>query len=240
MGMGDDMKAAASIPRRSGRGDGRPLWLLDLDNTLHDASERILPQIDRSMTRYIEQHLGVAREHADRLRRHYWQRYGATLLGLMRHHGVDPAHFLARTHDPEELDGTLVAHGALASVLQRLPGRRVVFTNGPAAYARWILGRLGVLGQIDALYAIEHVRFVPKPAPASFRAVLAAEGRWHGPRIMVEDSLANLRGARRLGLTTVWLSRDGLRVPAHVDWRITSIAGLPRIAQRIRAATGRA
>lgn len=222
-----------SIPRQGGRRDGRPLWLLDLDNTLHDASERILPHIDRSMTRYIERHLGVGREQAEGLRRHYWQRYGATLTGLMRHHAVDPAHFLARTHDLEELDGDLVAHGALGSVLRRLPGRRVVFTNGPAAYARWVLDRLGVLARIDALYAIEHVRFVPKPAAAAFRAVLAAEGRWHGPRIMVEDTLANLRGARQVGLRTVWLSRDGLRVPDYVDWRITTIADLPRIAQRI-------
>jgi putative hydrolase of the HAD superfamily len=210
------------------------LWIFDLDNTLHDARDRILPHIDRSMTRYIEEHLGVAREHAEGLRRGYWKRYGATLLGLIRHHAVDPAHFLARTHDLTELEGEVVAHGALAQVLRRLPGRKVVFTNGPAAYARWVLDRLGVLVHLDALYAIEHVALRPKPAAFAFRAVLAAERSWCGPRIMVEDTLANLHTARRLGLRTVWISTTA-HAPSWVDCRITSIADLMRVWPRLVA-----
>ncbi len=218
-----------STPARRGRRTATgPLWIFDLDNTLHDARDRILPHIDRSMTRYIEEHLGVAREHAEGLRRGYWKRYGATLLGLVRHHAVDPGHFLARTHDLAELEGAVVAHGALAQVLRRLPGRKVVFTNGPAAYARWVLDRLGVLVHLDALYAIEHVALKPKPAASAFRAVLAAERSWCGPRIMVEDTLANLHTARRLGLRTVWISTTA-HTPSWVDCRITAITDLMRV-----------
>ena len=72
----------------------QPVWLFDLDNTLHNASPHIFPHINRSMTHYLEQHLGLAPDDANALRTHYWHRYGATMLGLMRHHGTDPDHFL--------------------------------------------------------------------------------------------------------------------------------------------------
>ena len=45
----------------------------------------------------------------DHLREHYWQRYGATLLGLVRHHGTDPEHFLHHTHQIPDLEARLIA-----------------------------------------------------------------------------------------------------------------------------------
>ena len=75
------------------------MWLFDLDDTLHDASFAIFDAIDRRMTDYVERALGVERAEANRLRLLYWRRYGATLLGLVRHHGVDAGHFLRETHD---------------------------------------------------------------------------------------------------------------------------------------------
>mgnify|MGYP007123201807 CR=1 FL=1 len=74
------------------------VWLFDLDNTLHDASRAVFGRLNGSMTDYIEQHLGLPRHEADQMRVHYWRRYGATLLGLERHHGIRAAHFLAQTH----------------------------------------------------------------------------------------------------------------------------------------------
>jgi putative hydrolase of the HAD superfamily len=70
--------------------DRKLVWFFDLDNTLHDASHAIFGAIDSRMTSYVERHLAVDRAEADRIRRHYWLRYGATLLGLVRHHGIDP------------------------------------------------------------------------------------------------------------------------------------------------------
>jgi len=69
------------------------VWLFDLDNTLHDASLAVFDRLDASMTAYIAQHLGVSHEQADGLRMAYWRRYGATLLGLERHHGIRATHF---------------------------------------------------------------------------------------------------------------------------------------------------
>ncbi|MFM2446478.1 MAG: hypothetical protein RI936_925, partial [Pseudomonadota bacterium] len=65
------------------------VWFFDLDDTLHDASHAIFRAIDARMTDYVQHHLAVDRPEANRIRRHYWLRYGATLLGLVRHHGVD-------------------------------------------------------------------------------------------------------------------------------------------------------
>ena len=58
------------------------IWLFDLDNTLHDASRAVFWRLNGSMTDYIAQHLDMPRDEADRLRIHYWRRYGATLLGI--------------------------------------------------------------------------------------------------------------------------------------------------------------
>ena len=79
-------------------------WLFDLDNTLHHATPHIFPHINRSMREYIERHLGFNEEEATRIRQEYWVHYGATLLGLVRHHGTDPDHrprHGAYGHDPE-------------------------------------------------------------------------------------------------------------------------------------------
>ncbi|MFZ9176356.1 MAG: haloacid dehalogenase, partial [Burkholderiaceae bacterium] len=74
------------------------LWLIDLDNTLHDASHRIMAEINQRMTHYVAEQLGVDLAAASAVREQYWRRYGATLLGLVRHHGVGPQDFLAKTH----------------------------------------------------------------------------------------------------------------------------------------------
>ena len=109
----------------------RVTWIFDLDHTLHDADPHIFPHLNRSMTAYLEAHLGLTHMDASRLRQQYWRRYGATLLGLMRHHGVDPTHFLWETHQFPELARMVLRHPLLRSVLTRLPGRKLVFSNSP-------------------------------------------------------------------------------------------------------------
>jgi putative hydrolase of the HAD superfamily len=141
----------------------RPVWLFDLDNTLHDANPHIFPHLNRAMTAWLMAELGLDHAQADTLRVHYWHRYGATLLGLMRHHGTRPAHFLLGTHDIAALRPGIVADRALLHVLRRLPGRKIVFTNGPLHYAEAVLGALGMRALFDGIHAIEHSRYAPKP-----------------------------------------------------------------------------
>ena len=100
-------------------------WLFDLDNTLHDARPHVFPHINRSMTEYIMRELQVQEAGAHQIRQDYWQRYGATLIGLMRHHAVDPHHFLWHTHNMPDLERMVVAEAGLKHCLRRLPGRFV-------------------------------------------------------------------------------------------------------------------
>ena len=109
-----------------------PVWLFDLDNTLHDANPYIFPHINRLMREYIERHLQLDSASASQLRQQYWQRYGATLLGLVRHHRVDPAHFLWETHQFPDLRAMLVADRTLPVRLRQLRGRKLVFSNAPS------------------------------------------------------------------------------------------------------------
>ncbi len=206
----------------------RPTWVFDLDNTLHDARPQILPHIDRSMTRYVAEHLQIDDGSANLLRVKFFREYGATLTGLMRNHGTNPHHFLWHTHQFPDLDRMLISEGTLRATLRRLPGRLIVFSNAPMFYVVAVIESLGIAHLFDAVYSIESTRFRPKPSDAGFRAVLAAERVDPRACIMVEDSLNNLRTAKRIGMRTVWIARDH-RSPAYVDVRIGTLARLPRM-----------
>ena len=207
-------------------------WLFDLDNTLHNASPHIFPHINRSMREYIERHLGVDAQEATRLRQTYWDRYGATLTGLVRHHGVDPRHFLHETHQFEDLHRMVVFERGLKAMLQRLPGRKIIFSNAPRHYTEAILRLAGIRQEFDAVYSIEQLRYRPKPAVSGFLRILRRERLEAKRCVMVEDSLANLVTARRLGIRTVWVSA-GLRRSTHVDVRLRRVTRLPAFLGRL-------
>jgi len=203
-------------------------WIFDLDNTLHDARPHIFPHIDRSMTAYLAEHLGLGAEAANELRQFYWRRYGATLVGLIRHHGIDPHHFLRETHDFPEIRSLVVGRRELRSALRRLPGCKIVFSNAPAQYSRAILAALGVDDLFDDVFSIERTRFRPKPDVHGFRRLLRTHRLQASRCIMVEDSLENLRTAKRLGMKTVWVDQSS-RAPAWVDANVRHIVRLPRL-----------
>lgn len=205
----------------------RKTWVFDLDNTLHDAIPHIFPHINRSMTAYLEKHLGLEREEADRLRRFYWEKYGATLCGMMRHHETIPDHFLNHTHDFPELSRMVVHEPMLKRSLCAIRGRKVVFSNAPRNYAIAVLEILGVAKLFDDVFSIEHSRYRPKPDPYGFFRVFRKAGLRPSGLVMVEDDLENLRMARKLGMGTVWVTSSRQR-PAHVDMKVSSIRELAR------------
>jgi len=68
----------------------KPIWLFDLDNTLHNASHAIFPAINANMNAFMAKALGDGETPADAdvvnaARLLYWKRYGATLLGMIRY-----------------------------------------------------------------------------------------------------------------------------------------------------------
>lgn len=205
----------------------RMTWLFDLDNTLHNASAHIFPHINRSMTAYLMQHLQLSENEANALRMHYWQRYGATLLGLTRHHGTQPDHFLAETHRFPDLDRMIVFDRALRGMLHRLPGRKIVFSNGPRRYVREVVRLMRINRYFDDVFGIEDMRYHPKPSRLAFQYLLHDHRLNPSRCILVEDSAENLKAAKRLGMKTVLIGKKSGQ-PAYVDLRLDSVLELRR------------
>lgn len=208
------------------------VWLFDLDNTLHNATPHIFPHINRSMTAYLQEHLQLDEEAANALRVDYWQRYGATLTGLMKHHGTDPDHFLWHTHQFPELGKMVVREPRLRHALKNLAGSKIVFSNAPIHYAQAVLELLRVDDLFDDVFSIEHARYMPKPQTAGFRRLLRKHHISAAQCVMVEDSAENLKTAKRLGMRTVWVS-DAPRTPSFVDVKIRDVLELPRVVNKI-------
>jgi len=186
-----------------------PIWLFDLDNTLHDASSAVFGRLNGSMTDYIAQHLGMPRDEANRLRLHYWRRYGATLLGLEKHHGIRAAHFLAQTHQLPGLESHLRMPASDRAALKRLPGRKFILTNAPADYAKRVVTALDLASCFEGIISIEGMRVFgdlrPKPDARMLRVVLARHRLPAHRCVLIEDTLANLKTARAAHLRTVWM-----------------------------------
>jgi len=206
-----------------------PLWIFDLDDTLHDASRHIFPHINRSMTAYLQEHLQLEEAAANVLRQHYWRRYGATLSGLMRHHGTDPAHFLWHTHQFPELEHMVLREPRLRHVLRALPGKKVVFSNAPQHYAKAVLKLLRLTDFFDELVAVEQTGYRPKPDYFGFRHVMRRHKVRAAQCVMVEDSLNNLQAAKRLGMRTVWVTAETKNAPC-VDVKIRDVMQLGRLS----------
>lgn len=238
------MNQTRARQRRPHRAARTPVWLFDLDNTLHGASHAIFPAINAAMTQYIVDTLGVSHEVADHLRTSYTLRYGAALLGLTRHHPVDPHDFLKVVHTFPDLRAMLVAERGLARTIAALPGRKIVLTNAPEAYARAVLAELGIERLFERVVAIEHMRtrhtsggWRAKPDRAMLRATLRRAGASLADTILIEDTRGHLKRYRRLGIQTVWITghlperaltmragRSGR--PHYVDHRIRSLKSL--------------
>lgn len=238
--------------RRPPRSAPGPVWLFDLDNTLHHASHAIFPAINEAMTRYIIDALGVGQPEADRLRVGYSRRYGATLLGLARHHSIDAHDFLRVVHTFPELHAMVRAERGVARLIAALPGRKIVLTNAPEGYARAVLAELGLERQFERVIAIEHMRlrgqWRAKPDLGMLRRVLR-DARVRLPQaVLVEDTREHLKRYRRLGIGTVWIVGHlisgradpggtrrripGTGKPHYVDRRIRSLKSLRRATSR--------
>jgi len=209
-----------------------PLWIFDLDNTLHNATPHIFPHINRSMTEYVRHYLQLDESAANDLRVNYWQRYGATMTGMMRHHGTDPGHFLWHTHQFPELDRMVLRDPRLRHVLKHLPGRKVVFSNAPLRYACAVLRLLRVDDLFDHVMAVEQTRFRPKPDSFGFLRLLRRQRIRAAQCVMVEDSLENLQAAKRLGMRTVWVN-SGKRNSPSVDVKVADVMRLPVVLHRL-------
>ncbi|UIF86445.1 pyrimidine 5'-nucleotidase [Cupriavidus sp. UYPR2.512] len=196
--------------RPAGNTSGDTVWLFDLDNTLHDASHAIFPAINRLMTAYVARVLGCDEATASRVRVDYWQRYGATLLGMIRHHGVDPADFLRAAHEFPALADMVRVRRGLAAHLRRLPGRKILVTNAPQDYARAVLEIAGIRHCFERVVAIEqmwvHGHLRPKPDRRMLRRLLVQARIAPHRAVLVEDTVSHLKRYAGTGIRTAWVT----------------------------------
>jgi putative hydrolase of the HAD superfamily len=188
--------------------------IFDLDNTLYPAEKQLFNLIDVRINRYMTEIVGIPAPEVDALRRDYWRLYGVTLQGLIRHHAVDPEDYLLYVHDidvPSRLSPDL----ALREVLESLPQRKAVFTNGSICHADRVLSALGIDDMFERVYDIRIAAYQPKPYPEPYHAVLNELGTTAQRCIMIEDSRDNLHTAKKLGMGTI-LVGDG-HTPDFVD-----------------------
>ena len=201
-------------------------WIFDLDNTLYPASVNLFPQIDARISRYIADRLGLPLDKAHFLQKRYFHEKGTTLAGLMAEHGVDPHDYLGFVHDVE-MD--VLEHDApLVAAIARLPGRKLIFTNGDAPYARKVLGRLGLGEAFEAIHDIHATNYVPKPQPQIYRGLCEAYDLAPQESLFVEDMARNLAPAKAIGMTTVWVNNGSEQGPGpaqdYIDYTVTDLA----------------
>ncbi|HPR56288.1 MAG TPA: pyrimidine 5'-nucleotidase [Deltaproteobacteria bacterium] len=199
--------------------------LLDVDDTLYPKGSGPFTQVNSRIDRYVMSTCRIDRHRAGLLRKTYIREYGSTLQGLMRHYGIDPAHYLKDVHDVP-VEAMLGRDERLRSTLADLGRELVAFTNGSFEYACRILKALGIDGLITDLFTIEYMDFVPKPLPWAYHKVMQQYGKRPGEYLVVDDSVANVRTAQELGMAAVIV---GAEDPEGLALSIPSIYDIPRI-----------
>jgi putative hydrolase of the HAD superfamily len=196
--------------------DGVQTWVFDLDNTLYPGESDLFAQIDAKMTAYVSQLLSVEPAEARQIQKQYYGTYGTTLAGLMALHQVDPHDFLHHAHD---IDVSLLAPDPeLGRLIDMLPGKRLVFTNGSRAHADRVVRRLGLDGLFADHFDIVDTGFTPKPSRTAFDRLIARHGFAPDRAAMFEDLARNLEPAHALGFKTVLIrsGKDWSHEPASV------------------------
>jgi pyrimidine 5'-nucleotidase len=194
--------------------DTEPIWLFDLDNTLHRADAGIFYLINRRMTEWLAAEMRLNETEADRLRRQWWHEHGATLSGLRLHRPqADIAAFLRFSHPMDGILPKLCGETGAAHALGRLKGRKAVLSNAPSFYVRELVSALGLNGFFAALLGTDDCGYACKPDPAAYLAACAALNAVPENCIMVDDSAANLAAAKKLGMRTVWYGEHARSLP---------------------------
>lgn len=184
-------------------------WVFDLDNTLYPASSNLFAQVDVRMRDFIANFLDIPPDEARKMQKTYFKECGTTLRGLMTHHNIDPAPYLDYVHDIDV--SPVLASPLLQGALEKLTGKKYIFTNASSAHATRVLDRLGVTHCFDGIFDIKDAGYQPKPDPKIYDDFVNKFQIDATKAVMVEDLARNLEPAAKLGMNCVWVKTD-------VDW----------------------
>jgi putative hydrolase of the HAD superfamily len=193
-------------------------WVFDLDNTLYPHHLNLWQQVDGRIRDYIVGFLNITHDEAFRLQKDYYRRYGTTLRGLMEEHGLDPDKFLEMVHDIDH--SPLTPDPALGAAIARLPGRKLILTNGTRRHAQAVMRRLDIEQHFEDVFDIAAAELEPKPRPRVYDRFLARHGVDPGKAAIFEDLARNLEVPHARGMTTVLVVPEGTREVFREEWEL--------------------
>jgi putative hydrolase of the HAD superfamily len=211
---------APSRPRRGfARGFGHvETWVFDLDNTLYPHHLNLWQQVDDRIRAYIAQYLGVEPEAAFRLQKDYYKRYGTTMRGLMTEHGMHPDDYLEFVHQIDH--SPLEPNPALGAALEKLPGRKLILTNGTRKHADVVMRRLAIHEHFEGVFDIVAAELEPKPSPQTYERFLRTHDVDAAKAAMFEDLARNLVVPHALGMITTLVVPEGTREVLREGWEL--------------------
>jgi putative hydrolase of the HAD superfamily len=212
-------------------------WVFDLDNTLYPHEARVWPQVDERITAYIMALFGLDGMSARALQKYFYHRYGTTLRALIDEYDIDPYDFLDFAHDIDH--SQIELNPLLGQAIERLPGRKLILTNGSVKHAENVAKKLGIYDHFEAVFDIAAANFVPKPDRRAYEMFLERHIIDPSRAAMFEDIAKNLVVPHDLGMTTTLVipkDLDPFRDPfeqeaveaPHIDHITSDLAGFLR------------
>jgi len=193
-------------------------WVFDLDNTLYPHHVNLWQQVDKRIGEYVSRWLNVSPEEARRIQKDYYLRFGTTMRGMMSLHGVSADDYLAYVHQIDH--SPLEPNPAMGAAIAKLPGRKLILTNGSVDHVDKVLERLGLSGHFDAVFDIIAADLEPKPASQTYERFLRLHDVDPAKAAMFEDLARNLVIPHHLGMTTVLVVPDGSKEVVREDWEL--------------------
>jgi putative hydrolase of the HAD superfamily len=193
-------------------------WVFDLDNTLYPHHLNLWQQVDERIRDYIVGFLKISREEAFRVQKDYYRRYGTSMRGLMEEHGLQPDEFLELVHQIDH--SPIEPNPALGDAIAKLPGRKLILTNGTRSHADAVMRRLGIGHHFEDVFDIRAAELEPKPRPRVYERFLERHNVDPARTAMFEDLARNLEVPHALGMTTVLVVPQGARVVLREDWEL--------------------
>ena len=183
-------------------------WIFDLDNTLYPAESNLFDQVATKIGIFVSENLKLDIASAKKEQKRLYLSYGSTLSGLMKEYDIEPDYFLEYVHD---IDYSVLKKDAkLELLLSKLPGRKLVYTNGSKQHATNTIKRLGVEKSIDSIFDIADANFLPKPNSDSMLKFVNKYKIEPSSALFAEDIATNLKPAALIGMTTLLIKTNNI------------------------------
>ena len=181
-------------------------WLFDLDNTLYSGATKVFDQVDKKMTQFISEKLNISKDEAKKIQKNYFVEYNTTLNGMIKNHKIDANEFLEFVHDIDL--SFLKKDKQLDEEIEKIKGKKIIFTNGSRAHAQNVTKRLGIERHFDDIFDIVSADFIPKPSLKTYQKLIEKYKIEPQYSIFIEDIARNLKPAYELGMKTVWIENN--------------------------------